>query len=286
MTNSFATSAYGLGDSAPLSFKLLAIRFLRTLLWVSLVFIPFSINNQRTPSAIAEDTLNKPWRPMPQKRITPSQATYFMLFFFGVVQTHGLICHGVGHRQSTLLLGLDIWYNNFGGADDNPVVRNGINALGYLCFISGALEVALGEKLAFPLHSSLGISNSEYYLPQWLFIIACIIISTVHLQDLYDQKGDAIRDRRTVPLVIGDTAARWSIAIPMAIWGIICPHFWYVRYEIFSLSLGLAYTVALRVLTLRSVENDRLTFLLWNCWIATVYVMPLFSETAAWVHTT
>ncbi|KAJ5768744.1 hypothetical protein N7520_003303 [Penicillium odoratum] len=275
--NSLA-GAYGFGDNTSLTLAVLLTRLPRTLLWVSLVFIPFSINNQRTPSAIEEDTINKPWRPMPQKRITPRQAQVAMWFFALLVQIHGLVGNGIGHRQSTFLLALDIWYNNFGGADRNPVIRNIINALGYLCFLSGALEVALGERLPFSLQNPFDPTGPAYRLIQWLLIIAGIISSTVHLQDLYDQKGDAVRDRRTVPLVIGDGPARWTIAIPMMLWGAVCPLFWKVNTVLFLLSLVLAYFIAGRVLTVRSEEGDRTTFRVWNCWIATIYVMPLFSN--------
>ncbi|KAJ6115230.1 hypothetical protein N7486_001008 [Penicillium sp. IBT 16267x] len=278
--NSFAAGAYGLGEDVPISLALLLDRLPRTLLWVSLVFVPFSINNQRTPSAIEEDEINKPWRPMPQKRITPRQALYVMWFFAILVQIHGLIHNGIGHRQSTLLLALDIWYNNFGGADNNPAIRNGINGLGYLCFISGALEVALGARLPFHLQNPFGRAGPGCYLLQWLLIIAGIIFSTVHLQDLYDQKGDAVRDRRTVPLVIGDGPARWTIAIPMIIWGAVCPWFWSVNTELLIVSLALAYIVAGRVLTVRDEEGDRATFYVWNCWIATIYILPLFSQSS------
>ena len=277
MSNSFATAAYGLGDSPPVSFELVATRFLRALLWVTLTCLTFCINNQRTPSSIEEDALNKPWRPIPQKRITPSKATDIMCVFRVIVQAHGMMNHGIGHRQSTLLLAFDMWYNNFGGSDDSPVLRNALNGMGYLCFISGALEVALGEKLSFPLRF-LENSDTGYYLPQWLLIISCVIMSTMHVQDLYDQEGDAKINRRTAPLVIGDGPARWTVAIPMIIWGIVCPSYWNVRLELLILSLGLSCAVALRTLIFRSVKDDRTTFRIWNLWIATIYVMPLFSR--------
>ncbi|KAJ5937092.1 hypothetical protein N7466_003542 [Penicillium verhagenii] len=276
--NSLAAGAYGLGANTPFSTDILLNRLPRTLLWVSLVFIPFSINNQRTPSAIQEDEINKPWRPIPQRRITPLQAQCVMWGFAALVQIHGLISNGIGHRQSTFLLVLDIWYNNFGGADNNPAIRNGINALGYLCFISGALEVALWEILPFPFQNPLGKTRPEFQLMQWLLIIAGIIFTTVHLQDLYDQKGDAVRDRHTMPLVFGDGPARWTIAVPMIVWGAVCPLFWKVSTGLFRFSLTLAYIVAVRVLTIRDEAGDRATFRVWNCWIATIYIMPLFSH--------
>ncbi|KAE8378837.1 hypothetical protein BDV26DRAFT_291817 [Aspergillus bertholletiae] len=276
--NSLATGAYALDhDDVPIDLSLLACRLFRTLLWVSLVFIPFAINNQRSPSAIAEDSINKPWRPLPQKRLSPYQAQCIMYFFAALVQIHGYVHKGVGYRQSSVLLGLDIWYNNYGGADKSPVIRNLINAFGYLCFISGALEVALGQRLAFSL-SSVFQAGPENYLSQWLLIIWGIIFTTVHLQDLYDQEGDAARGRRTMPLVVGDGAARWTITVCMLIWGVVCPLFWGLRDAILAFSISLACIVALRVLVVRHEEADRMTFRIWNCWISAVYVMPVVAQ--------
>ncbi|PLB50875.1 hypothetical protein P170DRAFT_446081 [Aspergillus steynii IBT 23096] len=276
--NSLATRAYGLDDSSPITFSLLLSRLTQSLFWVCLVFIPFAINNQRNPSAIAEDKINKPWRPLPQNRLSPFQAKCIMYFLAALVPIHGYVCNGIGFRQSLFLRALDIWYNNIGGGDNSPILRNLINALGYLCFTTGALEIALGKQLRFTLEAVSSYSGAENHLIQWLLVIAGIIFTTVHLQDLYDQVGDAARDRRTIPLVIGDGPTRWTIAIPMLVWGVICPRFWGLAGGLLSLSIGLAYTVALRVLLVRGGQSDRMTFRLWNCWISTIYVMPLFVQ--------
>ncbi|EKV09938.1 hypothetical protein PDIG_28260 [Penicillium digitatum PHI26] len=175
-----------------------------------------------------------------------------------------------GVRHSVALIWLGMWYNNWGGADKNPVIRNIINGLGYTCFASGAMEVALGGSWV-SLHP-LG------WLGQWLLVIIGVIFSTVQLQDMSDQPGDAKRGRRTVPLVWGDTAARWTIALPMLCWGIGCPMFWGVSWLWFAISITLASLVALRTLMVRSVQGDKQTFRLWNCWIAITYMLPLFSE--------
>ncbi|PLB43746.1 hypothetical protein P170DRAFT_450923 [Aspergillus steynii IBT 23096] len=256
--NSLATSAYGLDDIPPITLSLILTRLIQALVWVSLVYIPFGINNQRSPSAIVEDAINKPWRPLPQNRLSPSQARRLMYCIVLLAPLHGYIYRGIGFRQSSLLRALDIWYNNVGGADKNPVLRNLLNSLGYLSFITGALEVALGRQIPFT-SDPMSTSGPENRLALWLLIIGGIVFSTIHLQDLYDQEGDASRGRRTVPLVIGDAPARWTIATPMLFWGIVCPRFW-------------------RVMIARGVESDRETFRLWNCWISAVYAMPFFAQ--------
>lgn len=267
--NAIAASNYGLavpahtGLSAPHTSQ----QILRTLFWVLMNLFPFSINNQRDPSAVAEDAINKPWRPIPSNRISDKQAKPLMLFLYIAAQVYSLV-HSGGYRQSLGLVVLGTWYNNMGGADTNPLIRNLINALGYLCFITGAMEVALG------FHTPLSPTKQ---LSQWLLVIAGIILSTVHAQDMYDQKGDAERGRKTVPIVIGDAAARWTIAVPMLGWGVLCPAFWHAHAVIYALSCVLAASVAVRTLLFRSVESDKATFRIWNCWVALVFVMPLWA---------
>lgn len=244
-------------------------RAFAALSWLLINLIPFAISNQRGQKAISEDSLNKPWRPFPRGRISHEWGTRVMLISYMFAPIYSLAFAG-GVRHSVALIWLGMWYNNWGGADKNPVIRNTINALGYTCFASGAMEVALGGSL-LPLHP-LGWSG------QWLLVIIGIIFSTVQLQDMSDQAGDAKRGRRTVPLVWGDTAARWTIAIPIFCWGVWCPMFWAVSSFWFTVSMVLASLVAFRTLVVRSVQGDKQTFRLWNCWIAVVYVLPLFSR--------
>lgn len=177
-----------------------------------------------------------------------------------------------GLRQNVSLILLGVWYNNFGGADCHPFVRNAINALGYVSFTSGAMEAALATPL--PFWEAGRVSR----LGQWLCILCGVVFTTVHTQDMYDQAGDAIRSRRTLPLVIGDGPARWTIAFWMFVWGILCPAFWGISGTFFGLSLFLAVSVGTRILFYRSISSDKTTFLVWNIWISSLYISPLIHQ--------
>ncbi|KAI1323418.1 hypothetical protein F5Y16DRAFT_383763 [Xylariaceae sp. FL0255] len=237
--------------------------------WIWLNLLPFNINNQRTDSAIMEDRINKPWRPMPSDRISYNWATFVMLVAY--VMAHGVSIYlHCGTRQAVALVVLGVWYNNFGGADSHPIIRNIINALGYLCFISGALEVATSRSLL--------LTSKDSILLQWLGVIAAIVATTVHTQDMYDQEGDALRGRLTVPIAIGDFRARWTIALWMVIWGLACPYFWGLGYVPRVLSCGLAMTVAFRTLTFRNVASDKKTFVIWVVWKSLIYTLPMWKR--------
>lgn len=266
ITNSLLASQYRLAAANPHPGYLFPVgRWLLALLWVWINLLPFAINNQRGPLAIAEDRVNKPWRPMPSGRLSSQGAKTTMLVLYLVAQLCSAYITG-GLRQSLGLVLLGVWYNNFGGGDCHPLIRNAINAMGYVCFTSGALEVALGTMLPFASSSSL---------LQWLCIIAGIIMTTVHTQDMYDQEGDGLRGRRTVPLVIGDVPARWTIALWMLVWGAVCPHAWDAPVVVRLLGLTLAGLVGFRSLVWRKVSSDKTTFIIWNVWMCYVYLLPV-----------
>ncbi|KAH8785237.1 UbiA prenyltransferase family [Diaporthe sp. PMI_573] len=237
-------------------------------LWVWMNLLPFDINNQRTPPAISEDSINKPWRPIPQRRLSPVQAKAAMLCLYVVAQLVSLKVEG-GLRQGIVLVLLGTWYNNFGGADSHPIIRNMINALGYLCFISGAMEVALGGPIP------LSASGPQSRLLWWFGVLGGMILTTVHAQDMSDQEGDALRGRRTIPLVIGDGPARWTIATSMMVWGLLCPAMWRGSALSWVLTVGLSILVGARTLARRSVSSDKRTFVIWNIWVSTLYILPL-----------
>ncbi|RDL41342.1 Uncharacterized protein BP5553_01321 [Venustampulla echinocandica] len=230
-------------------------------LWINL--LPFAIDNQRQPDSIAEDALNKPWRTMPSKRMTPSQARTLMLCLYPLALATSL-CIG-GTKQCMSLMALGFWYNDLRGGDDSWVIRNLINACGFNRFASGALEVMLGGKR----HTATST------LMLWQLSIAAIVFTTVQTQDMYDQLGDGLRGRRTIPLVFGDSQGRWSIAVPMAFWCFFCP--WYLGSPPagFAISVGLGGLVAARTLMFRSVPADKTTFRWWNLWLVTLYGLPL-----------
>lgn len=242
-------------------------RWALTMLWVWLNLLPFAINNQRAPAAIAEDSINKPWRPMPCGRLSAGGANATMVFFYILAQLCSVLVTG-GLRQSLGLVHLGVWYNNLGGGDGNPLIRNAINALGYVCFTSGALEVAVGTDLPF---------TGSPRLVQWFGTIAGIIMTTVHSQDMYDQEGDQLRGRKTVPLVVGDVPARWTIAVWMLIWGALGPHLWQGPVTVRCFGLALSGLIGVRSLVYREVSSDKTTFLLWNFWMCFVYVLPACS---------
>jgi len=234
-----------------------------TIFWAWINLLPLAIDNQITPKAIAEDTFNKPWRTLPSKRMTIKQAGALRIPLYGCAVISSWYLGGL--RQCLLLGCLAIWYNHYGGGDCNPLVRNFINSVGYICYTSGALEVALGNNWlpgrAFP----------------WFSVIGLVVFSTVQIQDFSDQEGDSQRGRKTLPLQIGDSPARYVSATLMIFWSSVCVWFWRLHTSIICgmpvLAVGLY--IAYRLFTKRSVQQDRATFRFWNLWMVILFVLPL-----------
>jgi len=239
-------------------------RIFATGFWIWANLLPFVIDNQRQEASIEEDRLNKPWRPMPSKRLLPRQAKQLMFAFYGIASIASISLGGVRQCISLMLLGF--WYNDPGGAA-RCVSRNLINACGFVCFASGAMEVALGGTL--PLSKTLA---------QWLLVIGGVVFTTVQLQDLQDQAGDRSCGRSTLPILVGDWNSRWMTALPMGFWCFFCPWFWRVRQVESLLFAAMGFVIAFRTMSLRKPVNDKTTFKLWNAWMVLLYSLPIIGH--------
>jgi 4-hydroxybenzoate polyprenyltransferase len=225
----------------------------------------FDIANQRLPDSIVEDRVNKAWRPIPAGRLTPEQARRMLLVVIPLVFIGSLHLGGVVETVAMMVL---TWmYNDLGGADEMYLVRNIINALGFMCYSSGSTDVAAG------VHS---LTPQAY---KWIAIVGGIVFTTLSMQDLPDKEGDAARGRMTSPLLMGDAWSRWEIAIPIFLWSIICPMFWDVTWVGYVVPLGLGMWLTGRVLCLRTVAADKVSWQAWCLWTGVLYALPLFRRT-------
>lgn len=230
--------------------------------WTWINLLPFAIDNQRQDDAVHEDSLNKPWRTLPSKRMTIGQARILMLTLYPLSLLVSRILGAL--LPSTVLLLLGVWYNDLHGADASCILRNCINACGILCFISGAFQAAMQVHV---------IRNKV--VQEWMCVIGSIIFSSIQAQDMPDQAGDRARGRKTLPLVVGDSPARWTVALPVLFWSVFCPHFWRLSNFGYAAPCALGTAIAMRILLRRTKAEDKATFRLWNLWLVCIYTLPL-----------
>lgn len=152
------------------------------------------------------------------------------------------------------------------GGEEHFAVRNLINAAGFMCYSYGATRVATRPYQ---------LNDAMRY--RWTPLVGAMVFSTLQMQDMSDQEGDAQKGRGTLPLVWGDGTARWSIAVPVVVWSCVCPAFWQMDYWGWGLPLVLGVLVSGRVLLLRGVEQDKVTWKFWCVWTMALYLLPTAS---------
>lgn len=240
------------------------LRAPKVFLWVWLNLLVFTLANQRLPGSVIEDRINKPFRPIPAGRITAAQTTRLLLASITLVVV--VTYFYLGSFEETVLLFACTWmYNDLEGGEDF-VGRNVLLAFIYTLYGSGSLRVAVQSS------SGEGSMSSRGYL--WSGIIGGIILTTMQVQDLKDQKGDKSRNRRTAPLVLGERFTRWTIAIPVSLWSAVCPFFWTLGINLSILTVVAGLVVAVRVILLDGISNDKKTWKLWCWWLILLYTLP------------
>ena len=232
--------------------------------WVWLILLLEVVANQRLPQSILEDSKNKPWRPLPSGRLSPKSARRLLLFGIPFVLT---ISFFLGTITISMAFIIVTWmYNDLGGADDNYVARNLLNAVGLTFIGAGATSIAAGG------------SELNEHAAAWFGVLGCTIFSTVQTQDLADMEGDAVRGRMTMPLVHGHSITRWSVALFVTFWSLACPSFWNLNKYAYCPSVLVGGLLASRALLLRNVGADKFTWKIWCLWMILLYILPLCKD--------
>ena len=253
-------------SSLPISTLLLRLPHITT--WVLLHLLMHDIGNQRRPTSVLEDTLNKPWRPIPAGRISaPAACTLHTVCQLTAclfsLRFGGLAAH-------LTILALSHVYNDPRGANHSWALRNLINGFGNIAYGYGALEVAVGSE-----HSLM-----TPQLASWLCMLGLAISSSSHIQDLKDQVGDAAAGMLTVPLVYGDGVARWSLVAVLVAWTATCCGIWATSVAVSVGPVLAAAIVVYRLLSWRRASEDRVTQKIWHAWILALYAVPAMSRFA------
>ncbi|KAJ4334068.1 hypothetical protein N0V87_007121 [Didymella glomerata] len=185
-------------------------RSLAVFIWLWLVILQFCVQNQRSSGSIAEDTINKPWRPIPSGRITSEQATT-LLAWVNIVA--GLLSYYLDVLPIFMVyMCLITAYNDLGGGNKSGIVRNLFCGAGFSCYFGGALSIALGPH---------GMSTAAW---QWTLLVTFgILATTIQTQEFRDEVGDKARGRRTLITELGRERAFWTVFVTVAFWSVYTP---------------------------------------------------------------
>jgi 4-hydroxybenzoate polyprenyltransferase len=223
------------------------------------VFI-FDLANQRLPESVQEDLANKPWRPIPTGKVNSEQTRRGMLIAIPLVLALNTI---LGVWKETALIFILTWlYNDLKGGDE--VIRDLIISVAFGIYNHASLKLAVD--------AGTEVTQQGYI---WIALISGVILTTMQVQDLKDQAGDEGRNRRTIPLVFGDSFSRWSIAGLVLLWSPICVFFWRLNLWAYVLPMAIGTYLAFQVLWKRDPKADAKAWRLWCVWMMVLYVLPV-----------
>ncbi len=256
------------------------IQILRASFWTWLQLLHFCVSNQSLSPE--EDKQNKPDRPLASGRLGLKQSRILRWLLLPLCVTLSVAFDvpsaGISFAIHTFL------YNEM-GLNSHWSTRNLLNALGYSSFDAGASVIAQAGE-------SLFLSCSKLYLVPDLFILSrshvggiprqaasvarqlsfWIVFTTIHAQDFYDEAGDRLDNRRTLPIVMPEVA-RVSMPIFMTAWSVVLGIRWFSSVNaLCALCFALfGFGVGLRFYLYRSYQADKFSFLLYM-------VSPAISE--------
>lgn len=236
------------------------------ILWLWFNLVSFDLANQRLEDSVQEDTINKPWRPIPAKRLGREEARYLLMLVIAFTLCFSSLVGGL--RETLIMVTLNWFHNDLNGGDENFWFRNLLNALAFMNFITGASLILGGPRTV--------ISPAGYV---WIAIMGSCVFGTISVQDLGDQAGDEARGRHTAPIVLGDLPCRVSVAVCTMICSCGAPFYLQVPAlaRIGVLLLGLLLSG--RTLFLKSVASDKATFRIWwSIWMVVLYALPMVSS--------
>ncbi|KAI1436710.1 UbiA prenyltransferase family-domain-containing protein [Xylaria sp. CBS 124048] len=245
----------------------MALRIGYMLAWIWLHLLIEDVANQSIDNSIIEDSVNKPWRPIPAGRLSALEARSLLRVAVVAAMALSVFLHSL--LPSTTLMTVVWLYNDLDGCSTGPIMRNALNAAGLACFGWGAVSVLLDGQL--------GEGNTAR---DWMVLTAVIVLTTVHVQDLPDMEGDRARNRQTAPLVYGEAWTRWTVAVLTCFWSVVCSAFWRVSIPYAMAPLGIAMAMSAVILLSKSQPLDEVGWKLWCLWVSVLFLLPLLRNTA------
>lgn len=221
---------------------------LTSICYATAYIVPFCLSNQL--NGIAEDKLEKPYRPLSAGLITPLGALARYLIWNIVLL---LISIYLGITKWSALWMIVTLYHNFLNGDKHFLTKN-------------VISMTLGTAAQF------GAAWNSYHLTMsaskqfWMWMVAIWIGVLANIQDFRDMKGDAKSKRKTLPIVMGHSNARIVMSIVSVIAGLILYHLMN-RFNTKPIARGVNiailcwhFLLAARLVLTRSRSADSITY--------------------------
>jgi 4-hydroxybenzoate polyprenyltransferase len=242
-------------------------------LWLWLMILQFCLQNQRHTNSVEEDLINKPWRPIPAKRISQKNVVRLLLCTYALNIVVSWHLDTLPIYIAWTILGTA--YNDFGGGDHSGLSRNVFCGALFCCTFSGALSIALGHG-----HSM------TYKAWHWTLMMTFGIIgTTIHTQDFRDEVGDRARGRKTLVLEMGRKTAAWSVVVAVSFWTVYPPLDFFrgawIAAAVLAVFASCLVTISFQVMSGFETKRDRRMYKVWCLWIGMCCGLPALVNASA-----
>ncbi|KAJ6580407.1 UbiA prenyltransferase family [Mycena vulgaris] len=237
-------------------------RLLYAMFWVWLNLLEVDVSNQY--KSVAEDLINRPWRPLPGGRISQESATRLRWALVPLCALASLPFGSDLVGCSLALTGALIVHDELGWAGD-WVGKNVLNTVGYASFEFGATKIMNAAP------------RLDHIALQALTCSALIVLTTIHAQDFSDIEGDMAAGRVTLP-IYAPKGSRIFTALALGVWSVGLGHIWDIgpSSQLFLVVIG--GTVGWRFFQFRTVADDGKTYVAYNAWLLLVHILPLHAR--------
>ncbi|KAE8366425.1 UbiA prenyltransferase family [Aspergillus caelatus] len=203
----------------------------------------------------------KPHRPLPSGMISLESATilYYVLFtlmWVAALYTNTIPC--------TLTYSVAILIYNEGGLAAVPVVKNVIGAVGLACYCWGTTIILDHGR---EVHGLKAIA---------MVMTGAIFATTGHAQDFRDRSADALMGRKTIPLLLSQPMARWSLAALIAAWTIGLIALWQPPAVASIVFASLALRCFGGYLWSYDEKDDYTSYCWYGFWLLASNLLPIF----------
>ncbi|KAJ7222191.1 UbiA prenyltransferase family-domain-containing protein [Mycena pura] len=243
------------------------ISFITGFFWLELHLLTFEIKNQIV--GVEEDRLSKPYRPVAAGRLCVSAAQRLYVVV-GVCAFAWSVYLGLALCSAVYMVA--IYCYNEGGMSRHWFLKSFLGSIGYVCYCWGTTTIFdHGNPLSTVSVTAIAMSGLLH-------------VTTGHAQDFRDLEGDAAIGRKTLPMLLPSSLARWSLALLLATWTSALVRLWAPPAPA-ALALALFALAAVTALVrANSVAADRAAYWWYNMWLITAHFLPLFTPAriAAW----
>ncbi|KAI0690563.1 UbiA prenyltransferase family-domain-containing protein [Cerioporus squamosus] len=228
------------------------------IIWIWINLLEINIANQSLDGE--EDAMNKPWRPIPSKRI--SQSTARTLRWTLLPICFALSCAFRVPKACLLLHIGNICYHDFGLAS-HWATKSLCNALAYAAFNGGASMVMCDKSVVSDTFRDTQILN---------FLL---ILTTTHAQDFRDVIGDSATGRLTIPLAY-PRASRLSMLVLLPAWSFFLCSSREPHLLVSTVVCAFATYVGLRFyFSVGTSEADGAAYRDYNIWLCFLHIVVL-----------